>query len=399
MKRALAFLACAALAAPLLADSKQVLSGVYPIEKKYRSMEGPSGIQTVYLGDPSKPELVWLTGMRTEVVGEDGRTPALPELMCHVNIDIDPALHRTLFNLERMPMARLMTISQGMLAPTGGFTARLPRGYGFPFISNEPLVVFTQVLNLNIESPHLRVRHRVTFEFTRDADLKVPLRSLFNVGASAMVVLADRPSISATMPDSIVDHGPSCAMPRAPNAKGMSSDYTDAQGRKLTGHWVVPPGRQENHSDIGIFLNLPYNTKIHYAAVHLHPFAESLSLRDVTASTTLVKAWARNPQRRIGLDHVDTIYSEEGIPLLKGHRYEMVSIYNNTTAVNQDSMASMFFAVDDPEFVKPTAQEIAARTKESQAQKVAARNTPAGDPPATLERNKAPGAAPAVVRQ
>lgn len=375
MNRALALVVCVALcvatSAPLFADSKQVLSSVYPIEKKYKSMEGPSGIQTVYLGDPSKPELVWLTGMRTEVVGEDGHTPALPELMCHVNIDIDPAMHKTLFNLQRMPNGRLMTISQGMLSPAGGFTARLPRGSGFPFLSNEPLTVFTQVLNLNIENPHLRVRHRVTFEYTRDADLKAPLRPLFNVGASAMVVLSDRPSISATMPDSMVDHGPSCAMPRAPNAKGMSADYTDAQGRKLTGHWVVPPGRQENHSDIGIFLNLPYDTKIHYAAVHLHPFAESLSLRDVTTGTTLITAFARNPQKRLGLEHVDTIYSDAGLPLLKNHRYEMVSVYDNTTSVNQDSMASMFFGVDDPEFVKPTPQEITARTKDVLEQKAA----------------------------
>ena len=400
MKRALAFLVCAGLAAPLLADSKQVLSGVYAIEKKYRSMEGPSGVQTVYLGDPAKPELVWLTGMRTEVVGEDGRTAALPELMCHVNIDIDPAMHKALFNLQRMPMARLLTISQGMLAPTGGFTARLPRGFGFPFVSNEPFQVFTQVLNHNIEHPHLRVRHRVTFEFTRDADLKAPIRPLFNVGASAMVVLSDRPTISAAMPDSMVDHGPSCAMPRAPNAKGMSSDYTDAQGRKLTGHWVVPPGRQENRSDIGIFLNLPYDTKIHYAAVHLHPFGESLTLRDVTASTTLVVSHARNPQRRIGLDHVDTIYSEQGIPLLKSHRYELASVYDNTTAVDQDSMASMFFGVDDPEFVKPTPQQIVARTRDAAAQKVASfvLHTTAGDLLAMLQREQAPGASMTFVR-
>jgi hypothetical protein len=373
MKRLLATLICASLAAPLLADTKQVLSGVYAIDKKYKSMEGPSGAQTVYLGNPLKPELVWLTGMRTEVVGEDGRTPASPELMCHVNVDIDPMMHKTLFNLERMPSGRLMTISQGMLAPAGGFTARVPKGFGFPFISNEPFQVMTQVLNHNLEHPHLRVRHRVTFEFMRDADLKAPLRPLFNMGASAMVVLSDRPSISVVTADSAVDHGPSCAMPRAPNAKGMSSDYTDGQGRKLTGHWVVPPGRQENRSDIGIFLNLPYDVKIHYAAVHLHPFAESLTLRDLTTGTTLITAQARSPQKRIGLDHVDTIYSEEGIALLKSHRYELVSVYDNTTATDQDSMASMFFGVADPEFAKPSPQELAQRTKDFSAQQLAAK--------------------------
>lgn len=400
MKRVLGILACAALAAPLFADSKQVLSPVYSIDRKYKSMEGPQATQTIYLGDPSKPELVWITGIRTEVVGEDGHTPALPELMCHMNVDIDPLMHRTLFNLERMPMARLMTISQGMLAQTGGFTARVGKGFGFPFVSSEPLYVMTQVLNLNIANPHLRVRHRVTFEYTRDSELKAPLRPLYNLGASAMVVLSDKPTISVAMPDSAVDHGPSCSMPRAPNAKGMSADYTDAAGRKLTGHWVVPPGRQENHSDIGIFFNLQYDTKIHYAVTHLHPFAESLTLRDVTTGTNLVVAHARSPQKRLGLDHVDTVYSEEGIPLRKGHRYELVSVYNNTSGVDQDSMASMFFGLADPEFVKPTKEELAQRIKDVASDKVATfvLHTSAGDVLAALQRDDAPTAARTFVR-
>jgi hypothetical protein len=400
MKRALAVLVWALLAAPLFADSKQVLSDVYSIDRKYKSMEGPYGSTTVYLGDPNKPELVWITGIRTEVVGEDGHTPALPELMCHVNVDIDPMRHKTLFNLERTPMGRLITISQGMLAPTGGFTARLPQGFGFPFTSNEPLYVMTQVLNHNIAHPHLRVRHRVTFEYTRDADLKTPLRPLFNLGASGTVVLSDRPTVSVVMPDSMIDHGPSCAMPRAPNAKGMSSDYTDAQGRKLTGHWVVPPGRQENHSDVGIFLALPYDTKIHYAAIHLHPFAESLALRDVTAGTTLLVAHASTPQHRIGLDHVDTLYNREGIPLFKSHRYELVSIYNNTSGTDQDSMASMFLGVDDPEFVRPTKEQLIARTKDIAAQKMVSFviHTTAGDIVASLQREQAPAASSSFAR-
>ena len=38
-----------------------------------------------------------------------------------------------------------MTLSQGMLS------AKVPAGFGFPIASNEPLLLFTQVLNLNIE--------------------------------------------------------------------------------------------------------------------------------------------------------------------------------------------------------------------------------------------------------
>jgi hypothetical protein len=321
--------------------------------------------------------------------------------MCHMNVDIDADLHRTLFHLERMPSRRLLTLSQGMLAKRGGFTARLPKGFGFPFATSEPLIVFTQVLNHNIEHPHFRVRHRVTFEYVRDADLQQPLQPLFNVGASALVFLADRPSLMLNMADNNEQHGMSClAMPRAPNAMAMGADYTDPQGHKLTGHWVVPPGRQENHSDIGWFLGLPYDTKIHYAAVHLHPYAESLTLRDVTTGQTLVHATATNPQgRRVGLDHVDEIFSVEGIALPKAHKYELVSVYNNTSGVDQDSMASMFFGLADPEFAKPTPAELVARTKEAASERIASfiLHTTSGDLLATLDRDHAPAMARAFV--
>src|SRR5689334_1176508 len=102
-------------------------------------MEGPSGVQTVYLGDRSQPELV-----------------------CHMNVDINAERHQALFNLKRFPAARLMTISQGMRTAAGGYEARLPKGFAFPMSSSEPLTVMTQVLNLNIEHPkNLNVRHRV----------------------------------------------------------------------------------------------------------------------------------------------------------------------------------------------------------------------------------------------
>src|ERR1700757_4236948 len=108
-----AIVALALIALPLFAEQKQVLSGVYPIVKKYKSMEGPAGVQTVYLGDRSKPELLWLTAIKTEVVDADGKALANQELMCHMNVDINPEKHKELFNLKRYPASRLMTISQG----------------------------------------------------------------------------------------------------------------------------------------------------------------------------------------------------------------------------------------------------------------------------------------------
>ncbi len=382
---------------PVVAIEQQhALSGVYPIVKKYKSMEGPSGVQIIYLGDRSKPELLWLTAIKTEVVGADGKTLMSPELMCHMNVDIDPPRHKALFNLQRYPAARLMTISQGMRVSGGVFAARLPDGYGFPVASNEPLYVMTQVLNHNIEHPkNLNVRHRVTFEYVRDSELQKRPIPLFNVPASGMVQMADNPlAIAAVSTDPGEHHGASCLIGvRAPNAAGMAADYVDPHGRHMTGHWVVPPGKQVNASDATWFMNLPYDSRLHYAAVHLHPFAQSLTLRDVTAGTDVFKAQAVNPKKSVGLERVDSFVSVGGVPMYRDHKYELVSVYNNPTKQNADSMASMFLALDDPEFVAPSTAELIARGTIITDGSAVILRTSAGDLAAMLLNRQAPATA------
>lgn len=381
--------ACLLLAAStLVAAEKQFLSNVYTIDRKYRSMEGPASVQTIYLGDRKNPELLWITGIRTEMVAEDGTTPQLPELMCHVNVDLDANRHQALFDISHPVAARLMTLSQGMLG------SKLPAGFGFPIASNEPLLLFTQVLNLNIEHPNnLKVRHRVTFDYVRDADLKTPMQPLFNLGASGMVELTNNPIALTTMMGAPTGqeehHGASCLIGfRAPQAAASSADYVDPSGKHMTGHWIVPPGRQVNASDITWFLRLPYDTKLHYAAVHLHPFAESLSVRDVTTGKTVFASKATNPPKGIGLTHVETISSPAGIPFYKDHNYELVSVYNNTTHENADSMASVFLGLDDQEFAKP--KNLARRSAALFDSDKVTVHTTAGDFTALLARESAP---------
>ena len=383
-KLVLASLLAGCLALPAAAQgpirTQQVLSKVYTIDRIYRSMEGPGSIQRINIGDPDHPELLWIVGVRTEMVGEDGKTPQLPELMCHVNVDLDTKRHSTLFNLNRLTAPRLVTLSQGMLA------ARVPSGFGFPIASNEPLTLYTQVLNHNIQHPkNLKVRHRVTFEYIKQGDLTTPIRPLFNIGASGMVLLDDNPLALASMPTAAsmpgVDlsashstdsasssspgdhgHGASCLMAaRAPNAAGTASDYVDPTGRKMTGHWVVPPGKQVNRSDITWFMSLPFDTTLHYAAIHLHPFAKSLTIRDVTTGTVVFESKAKNPPKGVGLAHVDTFSSDAGVPMYKDHEYELISVYDNPTKENHDSMASAFLGLEDRELVVPDAATLMAR--------------------------------------
>ena len=385
------------LAAATIAGAPQasyrVLSQTYTIDRKYRSMEGPSSMQRITLGDKNKPELLWITGVRTEMVGEDGSTPQLAELMCHVNVDLDTTFHQALFDIRRPVGSRVITLSQGMLS------AKLPPGFGFPIASNEPLLLFTQVLNLNIEKPdNMKVRHRVTIDYIRDRDLTTPIKPLFNVGASGMVQLDDNPlALATSMPSA--HSGASCLIgARAPNAAASSADYTDPKGRKMTGHWIVPPGRQVNHSDVTWFMNLPFDTRLHYAAVHLHPFASELILRDLTAKVDVFRAKATNPMEGIGLLRVDRFTSVEGVQLYQTHKYELVSIYDNPTKENADSMASVFLGLSDPLFVKPTQAQLARRSEVLFKATNVSLRTAAGVVTVTLARDAAADTAIQVAR-
>ena len=99
-------------------------------------------------------------------------------------------------------------------------------------------------------------------------------------------------------------------------------------------------------------MNLPFDTTLHYIAVHLHSFAEFLELRDLTADKSVFKSTVTGFNNSIGINHVDYYSSASGIPLYKDHEYELHSVYNNTTSSDQDVMAVMFLYVLDKEFGK-----------------------------------------------
>ena len=319
--------------------TKTVWSEVYTIDRKYRSMMGPSGDQDVVLLDVEPAELLWITGYEAEMVGPDGQSPQLPELMCHSNLDLDVGTHQAVLGTNEAFSMRLFTLSQGQLS------ARFPAGFGIPIMSTETLDLTTQVLNLNIEDQPLEVRHKVSIEFVRDRDVKGRMKPLFPIAGYGLTLLeGDAGYFGVRRPDEGV-HGPGCLV----GDNASDNTYEDSQGRKFTGHWVVPPGREVNRTLVTRLMRVPYDTTIHYIAVHLHPFAESLELRDLTTGESLFKSEAKNLDGRIGLTHVDHLESAEGIEVFADHEYEMVSVYNNTSDEPQDSMAVMYMYLWDRE--------------------------------------------------
>ena len=322
---------------------KTVLSRTYEVDQKYRSMMGPYSREAVKLIEEeelaSADEVVWITGYRAVMVDGDGESPQRQEFMCHSNLDIDPVAHRQAFDTTATFSSRLFTLSQGQQ------TIDFPEGFGIPIRAAEALSLTTQVLNLNLENQQFSVRHKVTIDFVRGSDLDTPLIPLFPTSAYGLQLLEGEDGYYGLARPNPEQHGPGCLV--GESASGHS--YDDGLGRSFTGHWVVPPGREENRTLVTKLMRVPYDTTIHYVAVHLHPFAESLSLVDLTTGDTLFASQAENFEDRIGLARVDSLASVEGIPVYADHDYELVSVYNNTSSEPQDSMAVMYLYLRDRE--------------------------------------------------
>ncbi|MDY7094942.1 MAG: hypothetical protein SX243_18365 [Acidobacteriota bacterium] len=333
--------------------TEEVLSPVYQVDQIYRSMKGPASQQEIRLGNPEQEELLWVVGYRAVMVGPDGETPLPQEFMCHSNLDVDPRDHAIAFEAQKAISGRLFTLSQGQLS------IRMPDGFGIPMLSTEPLTLTTQVLNLNHVDADVEVRHKVTVEYVRDSELSEPFQPLFPQAAYGLAVLADEPAHFGRgeewMAEGHEEMGAGCL----PGENASEHTYQDDEGQEFTGHWVVPPGREVNRTLVTEILDLPFDTTVHYIAVHLHPFAESLELKDLTTGETVFKSEVRPADEGIGIDHVEYFSSPGGVPLYRDHEYELVSVYDNTSGEPQDSMAVMYMYLLDHEFQPP--RRLAAR--------------------------------------
>ena len=332
--------ACEPAPKPLPVESQVVYSDAFSIDTLWASMRGPYHVMQVQLTDSASHELVWVVGYEAAIVDADTREQKSSEFMCHSNVDLDMARHRQLFGWQKYPSRRLFTLSEGQTE------VRLPDGFGIALRSDEPLSVTAQVLNHNYRGAPVRVRQRVTVHFIRDRALKHSLVPLYQRGINTLVRL-DGPggAYNAEVDEHAAhSHG---------GAEGMAADtvpYRDREGRQFAGHWVVKPGRETRRTPVNGWLQLRQEMKIHYVSVHLHPFAESLQLRDITTGETVLASTAENRPERIGLARVDQIESREGITLRPDHQYELVSEYNNTSGKDRTAMAVMYLYVADTEF-------------------------------------------------
>jgi hypothetical protein len=326
---------------------------LYTVDRLYRSMQGPYSMVSIPLGEPGEPpELVWLKSIESEVVDAQGRSTVSQQFMCHVNVNYDVGTHREVFGSSG---SRIVTLSQGQ------YDTEMPPGFGVPLASTEPLQIDTMVLNHNFAEGRYDVRHRLVIRYLRDRDLARPIAPLYQTVATSKTLNEGGKVVFGELESGGDGEAPGC-LP----GEHAAELVTDQFGRQISGHWIVQPGRQVVENLVTRDLGLAWDTTLHAIDVHLHPFAESIELLDMTTGASLFKSVATQVESGVGLQRVETYRSSEGIPVFKDHEYGLVTVYDNPTEEDHDAMAVLYVHALDKSFER----ERVKRTLASQGRPV-----------------------------
>ena len=315
-----------------------LVSDPYRLDKIYHSMEGPMSIQSgIRLATAEKSKVQWITGLETQIVDATGQKPISQEFFCHSNLTFDehgltPDQHNEELGGKTHLDWRLFTLVPGRLA------IDLPPGFGVPIPNDAALDYLTMSLNLNARDRAVNVRMRTKVHTIAGDEPGAPTKALFR---RALYVMQSRSQAADTghscMANARTQHiGAGCAEVSKVNLTAGKP------GEDLMNQWSVPPGRHVYTMEITPQLNLPFDTTIHYATIHVHPFARGMELRDLTTGTTVFRLNSQDWPDRIGVAHVDEFKSVDGVRIFRDHRYELSAEYDNTSASNADAMAILY---------------------------------------------------------
>jgi cyclophilin family peptidyl-prolyl cis-trans isomerase len=290
---------------------------------------------------------VWAKGVKLIVLDEHDKPLPTGEFICHFNIDVDP--RNTIFPEIHTGSARLFTLTQGET------DFRFPEGFGVPLSSKEFLHISFQAAN-RTTNEHRRVKHLCTIDFVKDSELKKPMKALSWYTPYVAVEINSKTKLAAAA------HGPGCLITstgeNAPNAI-PGSITTDAEDRKMTGHWSVPPGVQPYTCPISESRDYGFSSEdrtVRAVWTHVHPLCQNVTLM-VCDGKKKTPAWSTTIDTKTdhGLEiaKIGDLYFKDGVVLPKGKHFEINSVYNNTTGITQDSMVSQGIFYDEPHFVKP----------------------------------------------
>jgi len=336
---------------PAKADTKKIVSQSHAIDRQYRSMDGPTDTQHFQLRNTDHPELAWITGASINILDANDN-PKPDHHLCHSN------LYFTSFNQRHPVMLNNTTTHEKFLDLIQGQTEiQFPENYGIPVFSNESLTFHSMVINSQPVDKPYHIKVETSFEYIPQKDVKGHMRALAQRHIPLRVPVGGFESQDQTI---IVPRKDGCEMGSLNKNKNCPPIYKAANaisiesyttGDNLSLHWLVPPGRHEYRYNLkreGI--RIPFNTTVHYMAMHLHPFAESLEFKNITTGETIFKGYAKNLPNGQGLSHLDYFSSTEGIALDISHEYELIAVYNNTSSEDITAMAVMYLYYWDKPF-------------------------------------------------
>jgi hypothetical protein len=329
-----------------------LVSGGYRLDKIYRSMEGPWSVQSgIQVARESKPAVQWITGLETQVVDAARQTPVSQEFFCHSNLTFaehsgGPEHYNEELGGKTHLDWRLFSLVPGQLS------IELPPGFGVPLPSDALLDYVTMSLNLNLRSEAVNVRMRTKIHTIAANQPGAPTKALFR-RALYVMQREDKSGIvnHACMAkpgkgQSGSDHiGLGCGELVKVNLPNGSAMVMPAEG--MTNHWTIPQGNHVYTTEITPQLNLPFDTTVHYATIHVHPFARAVELRDLTIGKTILRLNSQDWPDRVGVAHVEEFKSIDGIPILRSHRYELAVEYDNTSGSDTDAMAILYLYLLD----------------------------------------------------
>jgi hypothetical protein len=318
-----------------------LMSNAYRLDKVYRSMEGPYSIQSdIRVASGQTVPVEWVTGLETQVVDATELKATSQEFFCHSNLTFaeqgeKPSQYNQRFGGKTHLDWRLFTLVPGRLS------LELPEGFGMLVPRGAALDYFTMSLNLNPRSESMNVRLRTTVHTIAADAPGAPTKALFR---RALYVLQPQDQAASTVMTTTSQEphhvGAGCADSCKVNFSAVSTVGTFGEGK--TPHWMVSPGCHIFRTEITPQLNLPFDTTIHYATIHVHPFARGIELRDLTSGTTLFRLNSQDWADRLGVAHVDELKSIKGIPIYRDHRYEVTAEYDNTSNSKTDAMAILY---------------------------------------------------------
>jgi hypothetical protein len=319
-----------------------LVSGGYRLNKIYRSMEGPWSVQgDIEIAPKSKAPVQWITGLETQVVDASSQTPVSQEFFCHSNLTFaenseTPEHYNKALGGKSHLDWRLFSLVPGQLS------IELPPGFGVPIPSVARLDYVTMSLNLNPRKEPVNVRMRTKIHTVSGDEPGAPTKALFRRALYVMQHQNQSGEMGpACMAKPGAQHiGAGCGELVKVNLANGSAVLMPAEG--MTNHWTVPRGDHIYTTEITPQLNLPFDTTIHFATIHVHPFARALELRDLTTGGRLLHLTSRDWPDRVGVAHVEEFKSIEGIPIFRTHRYELSVEYNNTSPSDTDAMAILY---------------------------------------------------------